>query len=107
LAAGANVQRWYKAVEEFGHGQRKEITQAEAFEAARSAGPRALPTGTELGSLQIGQVVQVAPLDYGVVPVSGTLAAVTENRIIVARESSEFGTLHVHFPRAGYSLVAG
>lgn len=107
LAAGANVLRWYKAVEEFGHGQRKEITQAEAFEAARSAEPRALPTSTEHGLLQIGQVVQVAPLDYGVVPVTGTLAAVTENRIIVARESSEFGTLHVHFPRAGYSLAAG
>ena len=106
LAAGANVQRWYKAVEELGHGQRKEITQAEAFDVARSAEPRALPTSTEHGLLQIGQVVQVAPMDYGVVPVTGSLAAVTETRIIVARQSSEFGTLHVHFPRAGYSLAA-
>ncbi|WP_373082804.1 glutathione S-transferase family protein [Zhongshania sp.] len=107
LAAGANVLRWYKAVEEFGHGQRKEITQAEAFAAASASQPRALPTSTQHGPLQIGQVVQVAPQDYGVVPVMGRLAAVTENRIIVARESSAFGTLHVHFPRAGYSLVAG
>jgi len=107
LAADANVLRWYKAVEEFGLGQRKEITQAEAFEVARVSEPRALPTSTEHGSLQIGQVVQVAPLDYGVVPVTGALAAVTENRIIVARQSKQFGTLHVHFPRAGYSLVAG
>jgi glutathione S-transferase len=107
LAAGPKVLQWYKAVEDLGHGQRNEITPEEAFSAAKASEPRALPTSTEHGSLQIGQVVQVAPLDYGVVPITGTLAAVTEHRIIVARQSSEFGTLHVHFPRAGYSLAAG
>ena len=54
----------------------------------------------------IGSAVEVAPIDYGVVPVAGKLAAVTETRIIVARETADFGTLHVHFPRAGYSIVA-
>jgi len=107
LAAAPNVRRWYKAVEGFGHGQRKEITREEAFEVASASEPRVLPSSTEHGLLQIGQVVQVAPLDYGVVPVTGTLVAVTENRIVVARGSSDFGTLHVHFPRAGYSLAAG
>jgi glutathione S-transferase len=107
LNAGQNVLNWYKAVSDIGHGQRREITQAEAFEVAKASEPRALPTNGTLGDFQAGQVVQIAPIDYGVVPVTGTLAAVTESRIIIARESSEFGTLHVHFPREGYALVAG
>ncbi|WP_373087920.1 hypothetical protein [Zhongshania sp.] len=74
---------------------------------AKASEPRALPTSTEHGLLHIGQVVQVAPLDYGVVPITRTLAAVTENRIIVAWQSSEFGTLHVHCLCAGYLLTAG
>ena len=51
-------------------------------------------------------MVEVAPSDYGVLPVTGTLAAVTEDRIILARDNTELGKLHVHFPRAGYLLVS-
>ena len=106
LKAGPNVEAWYQRVSEIGHGRREETTQDKAFAAARSAEPRPLPASVEDGKVTIGTVVEVAPSDYGVLPVSGTLAAVTEDRIVLARDSTEFGKLHVHFPRAGYSLVS-
>jgi len=106
LKAGANVEDWYQRVSEIGHGRREEITQDKAFAAAREAEPRALPASAENVPVAVGGLVEVAPSDYGVQPVTGILAAVTENRIILARDSAELGKVHVHFPRAGYSLVA-
>jgi hypothetical protein len=49
--------------------------------------------------------VSVAPTDYGTVPVTGTLVAITSSRCIVARNTQEFGTLHVHFPLRGFALA--
>jgi hypothetical protein len=49
--------------------------------------------------------VSVAPADYGTVPVTGTLVAVTSARCIVARETDRFGTVHVHFPLRGFALT--
>ena len=106
LEASQKIQQWYSRVENIGHGTRSETSQADAFKQARESEPRLLPVSVSDAPVAIGAVVEVAPLDYGVVPVKGTLAAVTENRIIVARETADFGKLHVHFPRAGYSIVA-
>ncbi|MBU0538553.1 MAG: glutathione S-transferase family protein [Gammaproteobacteria bacterium] len=106
LAASQKIQQWYSRVENIGHGTRSEISQADAFKQARESEPRLLPVSVGDAPVAIGAVVEVAPLDYGVVPVKGALVAVTESRIIVARETADFGTLHVHFPRAGYSIVA-
>lgn len=106
LKAGPKVEAWYQRVSEIGQGQREEITQELAFAAARDAEPRPLPASVDDSPVSIGTEVNVAPLDYGVVPITGTLAAVTKERIIVARNDAGFGNLHVHFPRAGYSLSA-
>lgn len=106
LKAGPNVAAWYQRVSDIGHGQREEITQDIAFAAARDAEPRPLPASVADVPVAIGSKVQVAPSDYGVLPVTGILAAVTEDRIILARDNAGFGQLHVHFPRAGYSLVS-
>ena len=65
-----------------------------------------MPASVANPPLAIGTEVRVGPSDYGTVPVAGTLAAVTEDRIVIARETSEFGTVHVHFPREGYALAA-
>jgi hypothetical protein len=50
--------------------------------------------------------VKVAPADYGKVPVTGRLVAVTADRVVLARDTDHFGLLHVHFPRDGYSVTA-
>ncbi|WOJ92863.1 glutathione S-transferase family protein [Congregibacter variabilis] len=104
--AASKTLDWYERVSQFGHGHRHEITQDEAFEAARSANPRPLPASEALDSLELGQFVEIHPEDYGVVPVRGTLAAVTAERVILERKTDSFGSLHVHFPRSGYALKA-
>ena len=105
LTAGPKVEDWYRRVADMGYGQREEITQDKAFGAARESDPRALPASVDNAPVPIGAAVEVGPSDYGVLPVAGSLAAITEDRIILARDTEEFGLLHVHFPRAGYSLV--
>ncbi len=102
-ASAENLCRWYASVGEFGHGRRRDITQEEAFESARTAEPRSLPASKD-SEFVIGQRHSIHPADYGVVPVTGTLAAITPERVILARETEAFGTLHVHFPKSGYAL---
>lgn len=104
LAAGPNVQRWYSSVSAIGQGPREEITQAEAFELASRALPRAVPSSDGHDSFKVGQSVSVSPEDYAVIPVHGELVSINSNRIILARDTSQFGLLHVHFPRSGYSI---
>ncbi|MBS62082.1 glutathione S-transferase family protein [Salinisphaera sp.] len=104
IEAGAKVEAWYQRVGEIGHGHREEITQERAFAAARDADPRPLPESVSDTPAPIGTTVEVAPSDYGRVPVTGMLAAVTEDRVILARDTDQFGLLHVHFPRDGYSV---
>ncbi|GAA3965766.1 glutathione S-transferase family protein [Allohahella marinimesophila] len=105
LKSGPKVEAWYQHVSDIGHGRREEVTLDAAFAAARESEPRSLPPSVEEVPVAKGTVVQVSPTDYGTLPVTGVLAALTEDRIILARHSNEFGQLHVHFPRAGYSLV--
>jgi len=107
LEAAANVQAWYKRVGDIGHGQREEMSQDDAFAAAKNAQPRAVPAESSDPSVELGTAVRVAPSDYGIVPVQGTLVSLTQERVIVARETAQFGTLHVHFPRDGYSIKLG
>lgn len=101
----ANVVRWYDRMAAIGHGQREELAPERAFEAAKAAEPRALPDVTGEPDARIGRRVSVAPSDYGTVPVTGTLVAITPSRCVVKRDTERFGTLHVHFPRRGYALA--
>ncbi len=98
-----HLVRWYERMETLGHGAREELDPKQAFEAARQE-PRPLPDATGDADSRIGRRVSVAPADYGTVPVTGTLVATTSSRCLVARETEDFGTVHVHFPRRGYSI---
>jgi len=51
--------------------------------------------------------VAVRADDYGRDPIEGRLVAVNSERIVIARESSELGATHVHFPRVGYLAERG
>jgi len=101
----ANLGRWYARIEALGHGAREECAPEQAFEAARAAKPRPLPVLPGEADARIGRRVSVAPTDYGTVPVTGTLVALTPSRCIVARDTDRFGTLHVHFPLRGFALT--
>ncbi len=81
--------------------ERREISQAQAFEAALENEPRAIPSDASEAD-DIGMKVTISPTDYALDAVDGTLVGCSTTRYIVARESKEFGTVHVHFPRTGF-----
>ncbi len=101
----AHLVRWYERMEALGQGSREEIDPERAFEAARAAKPRPLPAAAGDPDPRVGRRVSIAPTDYGTVPVTGVLVATTPSRAILARETDRFGTLHVHFPRRGFSIT--
>ena len=97
------VEAWYQRMAAFGHGQSSEITVVDAFAAARLCEPRPVPEGEQMDP-RMGSTVAVAPDDYALDAVRGTLAGLSATRIVVARETEESGTVHVHFPRSGYEI---
>ncbi|MDO8860575.1 glutathione S-transferase family protein [Haliea sp. E1-2-M8] len=98
-----NTLAWMDRIAAFGEGVRSEIAPQQALEAAAGAEPRPIASADQADPC-IGQRVTIAPSDYGQVPAAGTLAGATEHSWILARDESGLGTVHVHFPRQGYSL---
>lgn len=99
----AAVLAWLDRMASLGQGERREMTPEQAFAEARESTPRALPA--DPGSHEaLGSKVTIAPDDYARIGVTGTLVAATGERYILAREAEGLGTVHVHFPQAGYAL---
>ncbi len=99
---------WMERVAAVGHGERQVTTGEAALEAARSATPETPPAGVAPGDpcgLVAGAPVLVRTQQEGD-PIRGTLVAATPDRLTIRHENEQAGTVHVHFPRLGYSLVA-
>jgi len=94
---------WMQRMRAFGHGGRREISAQQALDIALQATPRSIPAAHRKDP-QIGKMVQITPADYGQIATSGTLVGVTPNKWILARETAEVGSLHLHFPRQGFAL---
>jgi glutathione S-transferase len=101
------TRAWGERMAGLGHGQRREMTPAEALQVARTSTAGAAPDSdpADPSGLSPGDAVEVRADDYGRDPVSGRLVAVTADRIVLARECGELDLLHVHFPRVGYGLT--
>ena len=99
---------WFKRVSELGHGQPTEIPGATALDIARGATPAApdLPADGDPTGLKAGTQVTVTPDDTGRDPVEGTLVAADGQEAVIRRSDPRVGDVHVHFPRAGYDIVA-
>lgn len=107
LAGLDRVQDWRARIAAIGHGRRTEMSGAEALRAAADASPAPVPDSDpdDPSGLKPGEAVTVQADDYGRDPVTGRLAALTRERIVIAREGEGVGLVHVHFPRAGYALA--
>jgi glutathione S-transferase len=112
LVPFARLDGWYERVGAFGHGAREEMPAAEALAVAAGATPApplvdmAAPAhGGEAFGLVPGRRVSVTPDDTGRDPVAGALVAAGPEFIVLRREDPRLGTVHVHFPRAGYDAV--
>ena len=72
---------------------------AGGFELTGTAATGALSLFTPLGSQ-----VAIAAESFGTEPTEGELIAATRTRYTLRRTDPRAGTVHVHFPRIGYTL---
>ena len=81
------------------------LASAAAIELAHSSAPLAGRGAAGLG-FEAGAAVRSRATDYASDPVSGELVGLSHDRITLRRRDERAGTVHVHFPRIGYSLRA-
>ncbi len=98
---------WMERVAALGHGTKQPMTAEAALETARAATPE---TAGEVApddpsGLQAGAHIMVRSQQEGD-PVYGTLVAATPEQLTIRHHHERVGTVHVHFPRLGYSAVA-
>lgn len=104
LAPWPQVRAWYARLLALGHGQRSEISSAQALaEAASASGHAPVQVAPGLG-FAAGEAVTVAATDYGTDAVSGALVGLDTEQITLARRDARAGLVHVHFPRLGFEL---
>lgn len=87
-----------------GHGTPAKMSSTEALAVAAASKGHA-PSAVEPGlGFEAGQAVSVTPTDYGQDPVAGTLVGLSNSEVVLRRTDERAGTVHVHFPRAGYQV---
>jgi glutathione S-transferase len=109
IAGMPHLARWRERVRALGHGQRSEMTTAEAIAVAHAAEPAALPhlahDARDPAGLAPGARVYIGASDYGRDPIAGVLVAANADRIVILREDARVGRVHVHVPRVGFYLA--
>lgn len=103
LKAYPLVMAWMDRLQAVGQGQRTEISPEQALKVAHDATPRAIAREHQQ-DVRIGLCVGIAPSDYARDATIGRLVGVTPTRWIIARDTPDLGTLHVHFPQTGFAL---
>ena len=106
LDATPLVKCWLERIMALGHGQSSEISSEQALAIAQSSTPAALanePFQDDHG-ISLGSEVVVAADTFGTEPTTGQLMAATRTRLTLRRSDERAGTVHVHFPRIGFTL---
>lgn len=99
-----NLMAWYERIRAFGHGHVQTISGEEALAIAAGEQPDEIEDAVLLGGLEVGQLVEVMPIDYGFQPVAGELLAAGIDEITIARNDDQAGRVVVHFPRMGFQV---
>ncbi len=100
------VMEWYGRMSAFGDNGLTQIEGSKAIEIARNAEPiseRKAAT-SEIDGLQVGDEVEVMPIDYGFQPVKGRLQLSSLEELVLIREDEQAGNVAVHFPRLGFQI---
>jgi glutathione S-transferase len=106
FAPHAQLLAWLGRVQAFGHGTPQKLRSDEAIAiAAAATGHAATQVRPGLG-FESGQAVTVTATDYGCDPVAGTLVGLSGDEVVLRRTDERAGTVHVHFPRAGFQIKA-
>jgi hypothetical protein len=89
-----------------GHGSPGKCSGEEALQSARNATPAALQGEVfqDEHAIALGSPVVIAADNFGLEPTEGELIAATRTRYTLRRSDERAGTVHVHFPRVGFTL---
>ncbi len=106
LDATPEVKSWMARMKAIGHGTPGKFSAEDALKVARSASPAALQGEVfqDEHGIALGSQVMIAADNFGLEPTEGELVAATHNRYTLRRTSDRSGTVHVHFPRVGFTL---
>ncbi|MBT4162580.1 MAG: glutathione S-transferase family protein [Gammaproteobacteria bacterium] len=99
-----HVIAWYDRMVDFGHGEFEMISGAAALDAAIRSEPDEVPESVFVEDFEVGQEVDVLPIDYGRQPVRGELLIAGLDEIAVVRNDDQAGRMVVHFPRMGFEI---
>jgi hypothetical protein len=102
------LRAWYERVKTLGHGRPTGMSAAMALDIAREASPQKpeLPANGGPSEIKDGTRVTVMPDDTGRDSVEGVLVAASDQEVVISRSDERVGEVFVHFPRAGYDIVA-
>ncbi len=100
------VLAWMARMKAIGHGTSSQCSAEEALQLAHSATPATLPDEgfQDEHGLPLGSAVVIAADNFGQEPTEGELVAATRTRLTLRRTDARAGTVHVHFPRVGFTL---
>ena len=100
------VIAWSQRMKALGNGTRTNLKASEALDIAKAATPQpGKVDANDPSGLKAGQKLTVTPDDTGRVPVTGTLAGLSRDRVSLARHHDRVGDVVVHFPRAGFVIA--
>ncbi|MBK7655220.1 MAG: glutathione S-transferase family protein [Betaproteobacteria bacterium] len=102
------VLAWMDNVAAIGHGQVQEISAVDAIAHCAASPDMGAILGSEPfqdeHSIALGSQVSIASESFGPEPTEGELLAATRMHYTLRRQDERAGTVHVHFPRIGYTL---
>ena len=80
------------------------MTSAEAIAVAAAARSHEATTVAEGQPFAAGAEVTVAASDYAHDEIVGTVVGLDDDEVVIARDDSRAGRVHVHFPRIGFHV---
>ncbi|MDD5325210.1 MAG: glutathione S-transferase family protein [Polaromonas sp.] len=102
------VLDWMDRMDAIGHGVMEKFSAQQAIAVAAAATPAPLSDDIfqDEHGIPLGRRVLVSAESFGPEPTEGELIAATRMHYTLRRSDARAGTVHVHFPRIGYSLRA-
>ncbi len=106
LAEFDHTRAWAGRLRAIGHGTRTETSSAHALDLAAKSAPQTaeLHDPNDPNGRKVGDMVEVAPDDYGKIRVAGEIVALSPQHIAIRRHDPRAGEIVVHFPRAGFMV---
>lgn len=106
FSATPAVLDWMDRMAAIGHGAMEKFSACEAIAVAAASVPAVLHGDIfqDEHGIALGSRVAISAESFGQEPTEGELIAATRMHYTLRRTDPRAGTVHVHFPRIGYSL---